>query len=865
MEVFKLFGTISLNKADALKDLREVEKEAEKSASKFDQHFGKIGKSAEKWLKRGAVLAVAGLTAAMAAGVKAAKDYETSMVELAKVTDPDTAGSVGAAVREMAKDMPLAHEALMGIAADAGRLGVEGVDNILNFTKTVAQISVATDIMAEDAGTNFAKLLKLLGEDIDVVDELGSAINELSNNMATSSSEIVDGMLRSSAALKGLNLGTDEVVALNAAMNEVSESSMRAGTALRTVAEKLKNPEKMKELAEALGITVDEFRAMREENPMELFKQLSLAMNEGGEKAEELTGILGESASRLQALGTNWQGVEEAVRMANAEFQTATSLQKEYNTATDTFGSRVETLRNNFHDVAIDVGNALIPALDSFVSWMQSNTPEIEELMVGIAGGIASTLGWILEHKEGIGAALAVIGTGIAALGLASLLANLNPISLAIAAISAAIAALLVYWDDVVRFFKDIGSAISGWASGAWSAVKGFFGFGEDAASEIALGIKSGKAEVQAAVRELMTPEEAKEWGKSVARGFSFGMDKELDNGGFSIAGESSTPSPLGSFTDTGSTIPTFAPPDPNGTVSAWQSMWDRIKDTFSEFKDETKAAWDETRTIIGDAVGSIFHDTVSTWWAQASQHREAMDTIRDDTKASLLEEEKLRDEALKSINENLANELITQEAYNVEKQNILDRYESARERILDQEKDMLNDEEEAYKKQKQSLWEILKESVRNVLTALKEELLLKSAAALAEAIAMTLGLNPMAVPKYAEAGAYAAGAGGLAIAGFEKGALFNRPTLLPPHVVAESGVSEAYLPLSEGVFSKIGQGIVNALAPQPTPALAGGVQIDMRGMYDGAQISVRSDNDIKELARQNYELFKSTLNGRGL
>ena len=91
----------------------------------------------------------------MVKGVKAAADYETAMTELAKVTDPDIAGTVGAAIRQMAKDMPLSHEALMGIAADAGRLGVEGVDNILKFTDTVAKISVATDITAEEAGTDF--------------------------------------------------------------------------------------------------------------------------------------------------------------------------------------------------------------------------------------------------------------------------------------------------------------------------------------------------------------------------------------------------------------------------------------------------------------------------------------------------------------------------------------------------------------------------------------------------------------------------------------------------------------------------------------------------------------------------------------
>ena len=99
----------------------------------------------------------------------------------------------------------------------------------------------------------------------------------------------------------------------------------------------------------------------------------------------------------------------------------------------------------------------------------------------------------------------------------------------------------------------------------------------------------------------------------------------------------------------------------------------------------------------------------------------------------------------------------------------------------------------------------------------------------------------------------------------FAKGGIFNRPTLLPAHTVAEAGVSEAYIPLSKGVLGQIGEGIVNAITPQsPVLAGAGGINIDMRGMYDGAQITVRNDSDIEALARANYDLFSSRLRAEG-
>ena len=83
--------------------------------------------------------------------------------------------------------------------------------------------------------------------------------------------------------------------------------------------------------------------------------------------------------------------------------------------------------------------------------------------------------------------------------------------------------------------------------------------------------------------------------------------------------------------------------------------------------------------------------------------------------------------------------------------------------------------------------------------------------------------------------------------------------------MVGEGG-PEAYLPLNENVFSKIGQGIVDAVTPQqPALAGAGGINIDMRGMYDGATLNVRSESDIELIAQEHYSLFKSRLRSEGV
>ena len=200
----------------------------------------------------------------------------------------------------------------------------------------------------------------------------------------------------------------------------------------------------------------------------------------------------------------------------------------------------------------------------------------------------------------------------------------------------------------------------------------------------------------------------------------------------------------------------------------------------------------------------------------------------------------------------------------------------------LDQDRlDALDKEADAYKEQEQTIWQYLGAMLSDVLESLGLDLaaqaLYHGALALAWSFIPPLFAgNPSAIGHGAAAtnlgiASLAALGGGWALGGFEEGAVFEGPTMLPAHMVAEGGVSEAYLPLSPRVFGNIGQGIVDALSvPTATPALAGAggfgdsIQVDMRGLYDGATINVRDDQDISRLAEETHSLWRSRMRGIG-
>jgi len=380
------------------------------------QAFSKVAISVGKTMMMGGGI----LAAPLLAGVKVAADFEQSMIEVAKVTDQVTAARLSGEIRELAKSSILSHAALATLAADAARFGIRGVKDIMSFTKTVAKMGVATELSAEQAGTAIAKLMNQMHIPVNEAENLGSAINELSNNFATSADEIVNAMLRSSAQLSQMGMSAQEIVALSASMNAVSESAERAGTRLRALGMALTDPNAIIKIADALGMTVDTFKAMVKNAPLDTIQYLAKVIKAGGKEAEALNGVLDRtSRTALAALGSAVEETTRAVNMSNKAYAKATSLQKEYDAATSTFWANLSNLKNKLVDVGITIGNELLPAFKRYAASLQ-NLTKLGASWVSANKEIITSVTELSTKLLAAGAAF--IAFGIAGKGVAVLL-----------------------------------------------------------------------------------------------------------------------------------------------------------------------------------------------------------------------------------------------------------------------------------------------------------------------------------------------------------------------------------------------------------------------------------------------------------
>jgi TP901 family phage tail tape measure protein len=207
------------------------------SASQTITKFGNSLQSAGRDLSVGLTAPVVG-----AAGVvtKLGSDFEHSMTGVRKTVDGlDANPEAFKALQTGLLDLSTSADAggksadqLAHVAEIAGQLGVKSQD-ILGFTKTIAQLSVTTGIDPAALAEPFARVLALTGvrgeEDIQ---RFGSVLTTMGNDFEGTEQNILDIATRASGALHALGVSGKDVLAIATAAVSTGLEPEAAGTSL---------------------------------------------------------------------------------------------------------------------------------------------------------------------------------------------------------------------------------------------------------------------------------------------------------------------------------------------------------------------------------------------------------------------------------------------------------------------------------------------------------------------------------------------------------------------------------------------------------------------------------------------------------
>jgi len=276
---------------------------------------------------------------------------------------------------DIAKESGLAADQVGKIADSAGRLGIRG-DDLENFTRTIARLTLTTNLQGDEAATSLARLLNVTGESIDQTETLASVIAKLGASVAASETEIVNFAREVASAGAQFDLSSTDVVALGASFAALGRNAESVRTTiLKTfTALDVGLSEEGTKAAKALESLFEEpLEALQERfliDPTQFFadfvEQLRDAQNEGVKFRDVLDDIGIKQIRVITDLGASLKGVEalqKQIQIARKEEQIPGELgiQVARRELADT--TKLDQALEGIKEAGIALGEVLAPAV----------------------------------------------------------------------------------------------------------------------------------------------------------------------------------------------------------------------------------------------------------------------------------------------------------------------------------------------------------------------------------------------------------------------------------------------------------------------------------------------------------------------
>lgn len=321
------------------------------------------------------LIGAAGVGFALKSTADAAIQWESSFAGVRKTVDGTTAqlAALEEGLLDMSTEVPVAATELAKIAETAGQLGIE-TGNIEGFTEVMAQLSMTTNMGAEEAATSLARFANIAGTSQDDFGKLGSSIVFLGNNFATTEREIVDLGLRMAAAGRIAGLSEGDIFGYAAALSSVGVEAEAGGTALSKVFTSVNDAvldggEKLQVFAETAGMSADQFRRAFEDDAAATIAAFIGGLGEMSAAGESTTAVfetleLTDQRLMRALLSTAAAGdvLTEAIEGGNEAFEEGSAAHDEYLKRLGTTEARLQLATNQINRFKKEVGGPVAPA-----------------------------------------------------------------------------------------------------------------------------------------------------------------------------------------------------------------------------------------------------------------------------------------------------------------------------------------------------------------------------------------------------------------------------------------------------------------------------------------------------------------------
>lgn len=418
---------------------------AVKIAGKLDASYGNAlsgaAKQANAWSKtaqKAAQIATAAFAAvgtataaATVVSVKNAISYESSMADVAKVVDglKDDNGELTAqyyemsdALLELSTRIPMTAEELTQIAAAAGQSGIARKE-IVGFAEDAANMGVAFDTTADQAGTWMAQWRTAFKMNQKEVTTLADQINYLGNVSGANALQL-SGIVTAVGSLGDVGgLSAAQIAAIGDTMASVGVGEDVAATGIAkmitTMTAGSAATEKQSKVLKKLGIDATDLADRMQTDAqgaiidfMEALQKLPKA-----EQAAALKNYFGqESIKPISALYTNLDELKKHFNQVADASLYAGSMEDEYASRSATTENSIQLAKNALMRLSITYGQIFAP----YVKLAADKVTEFLNKLTEMKPQMEAAFGWIMSHGKEIAATIGGIATALGGAAVAS-------------------------------------------------------------------------------------------------------------------------------------------------------------------------------------------------------------------------------------------------------------------------------------------------------------------------------------------------------------------------------------------------------------------------------------------------------------
>lgn len=275
-------------------------------------------------------------------------------------------------------DTRTAREKLNALAGDAGRLGITGKKDVLEFVDATDKINVALgEDLGDDAVKNIGKLAQMFGEDKKLglrgaMLGTGSAINEVAQNSSAAEAYLVGFTARVAGAANQAHVAQGDILGYASVLDQNMQQQEMAATAFQTLMMKMyQEPAKFAKLA---GQNVEDFSSLIKKDANEAILQFLETLNKKGglDQLAPMFKEMGLDGVRASGVISTMAGKIEDIRiaqkLANDAYRDGTSIIKEFNVQNNTVQAGLDKAKKEFKDVRIELGEKLQPVMKYMIT-----------------------------------------------------------------------------------------------------------------------------------------------------------------------------------------------------------------------------------------------------------------------------------------------------------------------------------------------------------------------------------------------------------------------------------------------------------------------------------------------------------------